>query len=662
MNERTVVDLDPRHRAGPGTRLNDLYEIEALVASGGMGEVYRGRVIETGDAVAIKTIRPDFAENANALALFRKEASALHGVHHGAVVRYFVFSVDRALGLPYLAMEYVTGESLAERLVRGPMPFEDVEVLRRRLASGFQAAHEAGIIHRDVSPDNIILPGSDPARAKIIDFGIARAPVGGQTVIGDGFAGKCGYVSPEQFGLQGGEVTPRSDIYGLGLVLAQACLGRPLDMGASPAECVARRAAVPDLSGVDARLRPLLEAMLRPAPAERPESMAAVAAWEPATRAAPARTAPRRRGLVLGAGGAALAAAALVAAFVLRSGETGGPPPAETGPILAERRPDPPARTPAPGPAPVATPPPAPTVVPEQARPTPAVTPPVVRPQAMAPPVATPPATPPLVTPPIVAPPVVTPAVVPPTVAPPPAAAPPDPAPQPAPPVPASLPAAPAGPTMEDVAAYVRGYAGGPCFFLNPISVSRREAAVEAYGPDAGPFQTFDAAFKAALGFEASIQLRPIERAQCPVVDFLAQQAVAKPANAPKLRLDRDRLRSGEELRGGVEAGDRALQLLLVDADGLVHDLAPYLSPAGRPGAAGSFAVRLETEPGRPRGQLLVAISSRDSVAAALAAARQGGRKDGPLRSEAAFDAIGREAARPGSGVGVSVRLVRVGG
>ncbi|MFD0937084.1 serine/threonine-protein kinase, partial [Methylobacterium trifolii] len=279
MDERTIVEAKARIRAGPGTRLNDLYQIDDLIAVGGMGEVYRGHVIETGDPVAIKTIRPDFAENAHALALFRKEAAALFNVHHGAVVRYFVFSIDRRLDLPYLAMEYVTGESLAEAVKGGPLPFASVEILRRRLASGFQAAHEAGIVHRDVSPDNVILPAGDPARAKIIDFGIARAPVGGATVIGDGFAGKYSYVSPEQFGLQGGVVDARSDIYSLGLVLAEASLGRPLDMGANPADFIARRSAVPDLAGVDPRLVPLLEAVLRPDPRLRPESMADVAAW-----------------------------------------------------------------------------------------------------------------------------------------------------------------------------------------------------------------------------------------------------------------------------------------------------------------------------------------------------------------------------------------------
>ncbi len=79
--ERTVVTVGASLRVGPGTRLNDLYEIEAVIAAGGMGEVFRGHAIETNDTVAIKVMRPEFAENVNALALFRKEASALHNVH-----------------------------------------------------------------------------------------------------------------------------------------------------------------------------------------------------------------------------------------------------------------------------------------------------------------------------------------------------------------------------------------------------------------------------------------------------------------------------------------------------------------------------------------------------------------------------------------------------
>ena len=141
-----------------------------------------------------------------------------------------------------------------------------------------QAAHEHGIVHRDISPDNIILPNSDVTRAKIIDFGIARTAQHG-TVIAGGFAGKFSYVSPEQLGLFGGDVTGKSDIYSLGLVLVQALTGKPLDMGGSQVEIIEKRRKVPDLGAIDMRFRPLLEQMLQPDPAQRPDSMAAVAAW-----------------------------------------------------------------------------------------------------------------------------------------------------------------------------------------------------------------------------------------------------------------------------------------------------------------------------------------------------------------------------------------------
>ena len=90
------------------------------------------------------------------------------------------------------------------------------------------------MIHRDLSPDNVILPGGELAKAKIIDFGISKmADPEVKTIVGDDFAGKYSYVSPEQLGLYGGKVDPRSDIYSLGLVLAAAATGTPLDMAQS---------------------------------------------------------------------------------------------------------------------------------------------------------------------------------------------------------------------------------------------------------------------------------------------------------------------------------------------------------------------------------------------------------------------------------------------
>src|SRR3954452_5297071 len=269
-------------RLAAGTRLNGIFEIETHIASGGMGEIYRGRAVETGDVVAIKVMRTDLADNTMALALFRKEASALHYIQHDAIVRYYIFSLDPGTGRHYLAMEFVDGEPLSDLLKQGPLSFDAVRNLQERLASGLDAAHRHGIIHRDLSPDNVLIPGSDLGLAKIIDFGIARSTKSNDgTIIGSGFAGKYNYVSPAQLGLFGANVTAKSDIYSLGLVLAQCLTGQPIDMGGSQLEVIEKRRSVPDLAAIAPRFRPLIQAMLQPDPTDRPESMAAVAAWRP---------------------------------------------------------------------------------------------------------------------------------------------------------------------------------------------------------------------------------------------------------------------------------------------------------------------------------------------------------------------------------------------
>ncbi|TIU20675.1 MAG: serine/threonine protein kinase, partial [Mesorhizobium sp.] len=137
-----------------GTQLSGIYELDERIAFGGMGEVYRGHNIQTGDHVAIKIVLPEFARDQTILSLFRKEASILNHLSHDAVVRYHVFTIDPGIGRPYLAMEFVDGQSLFDIMRRGPMPTEDVRKLCHRLASGLSAVHQAGAIHRDLSPDN----------------------------------------------------------------------------------------------------------------------------------------------------------------------------------------------------------------------------------------------------------------------------------------------------------------------------------------------------------------------------------------------------------------------------------------------------------------------------------------------------------------------------
>ncbi|WP_434623408.1 protein kinase domain-containing protein [Azospirillum sp. B2RO_4] len=259
---------------GPGTLLSHTYRVEGLIARGGMGEVHRARHVDMDTWHAVKVIRPELAQDAKMVELLRREAAALREIRHEAVVSYDGVFRDE-FGRLLLSMEFLDGPSLHEVLQAGPLDTASVAVLLDRIASGLAAAHQRGIIHRDMSTDNVILPGRDIANAKIIDFGIAKQTAAGAgTVIGDGFAGKYGFASPEQFGLFGGQVGPQSDIYSAGLVLAAAALGHPLDMGRTPQAMIERRMSVPDLSALDEPLRGVLCSMLEPDPQNRAGTMA----------------------------------------------------------------------------------------------------------------------------------------------------------------------------------------------------------------------------------------------------------------------------------------------------------------------------------------------------------------------------------------------------
>jgi len=275
-DDKTIIQLRPAGGVPPGARLNEMYEIERLIGQGGMGEVYKGFNIQTHDPVAIKMILQELSDNPDVLALFRREATTLFKLYHEGIVRYLSFSKDSGLQRAYLAMEFVDGRSLAKRVAERPLNSQEARILVERIGSALDAAHRLGVVHRDISPDNIILPDDDVRKAKLIDFGIAKSHRPGEkTIIGDGFAGKYNYVSPEQAGLFGGEVTAKSDIYSFGLVLIEALRGRPLDMAGSPADVIEKRRRVPDLASAPPEFRLLLTKLLQPKPADRPDSIAA---------------------------------------------------------------------------------------------------------------------------------------------------------------------------------------------------------------------------------------------------------------------------------------------------------------------------------------------------------------------------------------------------
>lgn len=644
--DRTV--FMPRTGLAPGVRLNGIYEIERLIATGGMGEVYQGRAIQTGDAVAIKIVRSDMAQDANVITLFRNEASALHNLYNEAIVRYYVFTVDPATQATYLAMEFVDGQSLSDRLKDGPLSLEEVDLLRRRIAPGLQAAHMLGITHRDVSPDNIILPGGQVTRAKIIDFGIAKSKLAEKTVIGSGFAGKYNYVSPEQLGLYGAEVTGKSDIYSLGLVLAEALGGRPLDMGGTQMQILEKRRRVPDLTSIDKRIRPLLARMLAPDPKDRPADMAEVAAWQAkgsAGSGGSGRAFPWP--LVAGISVLALLVGGGLAAWQLLGGA--GPVQQATNtqppPSLTDDRPLPPAGTGPSSPVPELTP----------------ANPPPVNPTPSPQPASQNEPSPPLQSPAPSGP------SVPPQSPQPPAVAPPELNPTPSTPAsttgPKSSPAAvppstPPGPEAEPRTAaerterYVTTYDGGACFFLWPTTIADKRAAIEGFGSSAEPFVSFDGAFKKAQGYEAQISLRTVTTAQCPMVDFLRQLGRGID-RSPVMQIGAFTMKSGDTLSGSIESDPgKNLDILLIGDDGLVYNLANYTR---REGGKASFSLKLESTAasGAPvRPQTVLAL-----VSAAPLPTLSG---PNPAPAGDVFPGLHQDIARAGGKVGVGIKYFRI--
>jgi serine/threonine-protein kinase len=255
----------------PGTILFGEYEILGQLGRGGMGSVYRARHRSLGSLRAIKVIRPDLTLDSKMEELFIREAHALMEIHHDAVVRCHDLLRDEQR--IYLIMELVQGPSLEEILRDGPLSGEEVRQLKSRVASGLAAAHRGGVVHRDISPGNIILPNGRADRAKLIDFGVAAVnTLSGKTLVGD-FKGKLAYASPEQFGLFGGKVDARSDIYSFGLVLAEAASGEQIPMGQTFYEALEIRKAVPRMPPrVPAELQSEILPLLEPDPARRSQT------------------------------------------------------------------------------------------------------------------------------------------------------------------------------------------------------------------------------------------------------------------------------------------------------------------------------------------------------------------------------------------------------
>lgn len=262
----------------PGTVINNMYRVEERLDQGGMGSVFRGTETSTGENVAIKVILPEMAEDDKVTAMFRREARTMRQLHHDAIVRYFAYvPPNQTLNLHAIIMGFIEGTKLSDTIKEhGALDRDQVIDLTMKLADGLDRAHNIGVVHRDLSPDNVMLQNGDLSKPVLIDFGISRSDNVKEATIGNEFAGKLKYVSPEQMGAFGGQAEGPSDVYSLGLLMIGMLTGTPMPMGTNFVEAVQKRQTVPDLSFLPEDFQGLIAHMLQPDPKERMPSMAAV--------------------------------------------------------------------------------------------------------------------------------------------------------------------------------------------------------------------------------------------------------------------------------------------------------------------------------------------------------------------------------------------------
>ncbi|MGW1185274.1 protein kinase domain-containing protein [Streptomyces drozdowiczii] len=352
--------------------LSGRYRLDELLGSGGAADVYRGLDLRMRRPVAVKVFRPDASLDAEES--WRSEAEILARLHHPGLVT--AFDAGHHDGRAFLVMQLIEGTTLKSHIARGPLTPDATAALGAGIAQALAHAHEAGIVHRDVKPSNILLDAEH--RPYLVDFGISRPLDATTRTATDTLVGTAAYLSPEQ--VLGRPVGRPADVYALGLVLLECLTGR-LEYGGGPVEAaIARLHRPPTLPvGAPEPFRALLGRMTdqddhaRPtacecaraltAPADTTHTVTAPATTErlaavPAPPGAGGRThaepprgrgddapgSPRRGRTVMAGGGAALAAVAAVVLAV--TGSSAPPdtertaPPASTAPAESTRAPD----------------------------------------------------------------------------------------------------------------------------------------------------------------------------------------------------------------------------------------------------------------------------------------------------------------------------------
>jgi serine/threonine-protein kinase len=254
-----------------GTQLGT-YEITALLGKGGMGEVYRARDTKLKREVAIKILPDEFSRDPARVSRFQREAELLASLNHPNISG--IYDLQEANGTHFLVLELVEGETLAERIQRGRILFEQALGIAHQIAEACEAAHEKGVIHRDLKPGNVKI--TPEGKVKVLDFGLAKAldaapaqsasnsPTLLSTAATNGgvILGTAGYMSPEQ--AKGHSVDQRSDIFSFGCVLFEMLTGRQAFQSETVTETIA---AVlmrdPDFTAIPANLHPKVEELVR---------------------------------------------------------------------------------------------------------------------------------------------------------------------------------------------------------------------------------------------------------------------------------------------------------------------------------------------------------------------------------------------------------------
>ena len=267
----------------PGTKLGP-YEIQSPLGAGGMGEVYRARDTRLDRTVAVKILSSHLSESPEAKHRFDREARAISSLNHPNICT--LYDVGREGGVDFLVMEFLEGETLAERLRKGPLAAEQLLKYGKEICEGLEKAHKTDVIHRDLKPGNIMLT---KAGAKLMDFGLAKATPGhnlqdsSSTATWSGAAadqpltalgtvvGTIPYMSPEQ--VEGKEADARSDIFALGAVLYEMATGKRAFEGKTAASVIAAvlERTPPPISTIQPASPPALDRVVKTCLAKDPD-------------------------------------------------------------------------------------------------------------------------------------------------------------------------------------------------------------------------------------------------------------------------------------------------------------------------------------------------------------------------------------------------------